>query len=77
MTKPTNDDELVDTRQAAAILAISPTTLEIWRSRQARHQPEYVRVGPRSIRYSRAALAAWIEAHRQPQPRRATRQRTE
>lgn len=72
-----NDDELVDTKAAAALLGISPTTLEIWRSRRAGQQPEYVRVGARSIRYSRAALAAWIEARRQPRPRRATRQRTE
>jgi predicted DNA-binding transcriptional regulator AlpA len=76
MPTTTNDtDELLDTRQAAALLAISPTTLEIWRSRQAQHQPAYVKVGARSIRYSRAVLAEWIEARRQPQPTRATRRR--
>lgn len=74
----TNDppvDELVNTRQAAAILGLSPTTLEVWRSRKAQHQPGYVRVGARSVRYSRAVLAEWIEARRQPRPRRASRQR--
>jgi len=70
-----SNDELVDTRAAAAMLGISPTTLEIWRSRGAGDQPEYVRVGARSVRYSRAVLAAWIEARRQPRPRRATRQK--
>jgi predicted DNA-binding transcriptional regulator AlpA len=70
-----SNDELVDTKAAAALLGISPTTLEIWRSRQARQQPAYVKVGARSVRYSRAVLAAWIEARRQPRPRRATRQK--
>ena len=58
------DESLIDTRQAAAVLGISPTTLEIWRSTRAKDQPAFVRVG-RRVRYERQALAAWIDSRRE------------
>jgi predicted DNA-binding transcriptional regulator AlpA len=61
---PQADDALIDTRQAAAVLGISPTTLEIWRSTRVRDQPAFVRVG-RRVRYERQALAAWIDSRRE------------
>jgi hypothetical protein len=67
------DDALIDTRQAAAVLGISPTTLEIWRSTRVQDQPAFVRVG-RRVKYERQALAAWIDRHRE-QPGRASRNR--
>jgi predicted DNA-binding transcriptional regulator AlpA len=70
---PPTDDTLIDTRQAAAVLGISPTTLEIWRSTRVKDQPAFVRVG-RRVKYERQALAAWIDRHREL-PGRATKSR--
>jgi predicted DNA-binding transcriptional regulator AlpA len=56
------ENVLIDTREAATILGISPTTLAIWRCQRERDQPRFLRVGKRSVRYSRAELARWIEA---------------
>jgi hypothetical protein len=58
------DDALIDTRQAAAVLGISPTTLEIWRSNRVSNQPAFVRVG-RRVLYERQALAAFIDSRRE------------
>ena len=53
-------DGLLTTPQAAKWLGVSTQFLEI-----ARHRgdgPEFVRVGPRCIRYTPAALRRWCEA---------------
>lgn len=52
-------DELVTTRQAAAILNLAEVTLRQWRWLDSPEQPPFVRCGARAIRYRRQALAAW------------------
>jgi predicted DNA-binding transcriptional regulator AlpA len=70
----TPENALIDTREAATILCISPTTLAIWRCDSKRDQPQFLRVGKRSVRYSRAELARWIEAReRNPAARKRRR----
>ena len=49
--------ELMDTRQAAAVLGVQPRTLEAWRLRGS--GPRYVQVG-RLVRYRRAAIERWL-----------------
>ena len=49
--------ELMDTREAAAVLGVQPRTLEAWRLRGS--GPRYVQVG-RLVRYRRATLEQWL-----------------
>lgn len=53
-----SDDELLSTRQVADWLSVSLQWLEIGRLR--RYGPEFVRVGPRIIRYRRGAVINWL-----------------
>lgn len=57
--RPQNPD-LVDEIEAAAILDVAPGTLSVWRS-TGRYGIPFVKVG-RNVRYSRSALAAWLES---------------
>jgi len=57
----TVDNELLTEREAAAILAVKPATLNTWRC-LGRHDLPFVRVG-RAIRYRRADVLAFIEAN--------------
>jgi hypothetical protein len=50
--------DLIDERDAAKILCISPGTLSVWRSRR-RYPLPYVKLG-HSVRYSRAAVLKFI-----------------
>ena len=50
--------KLLDTREAAAFLGLSATSLEHWRG--LRKGPPFVRVGPRAIRYAQTDLEAWL-----------------
>lgn len=50
--------DLVDEREAAAILGCAVQTLRNWRWRKA--GPKVRRVGPRMVRYLRADLADYI-----------------
>lgn len=60
-TKQVLDSEpLIATPEAAAMLGVSTGTLEVWRCTN-RYSVPYVRLG-RAIRYSPAALRAWIAA---------------
>lgn len=54
----TNSD-LVDEKEAAAILDVTPGTLSVWRS-TGRYGVPFVKVG-RNVRYSRAALSSWLQ----------------
>lgn len=58
---PSRQDELLSTAQAAAVLAMKPSTLAKWRVLD--EGPPYVRVG-KSIKYSRADLAEWLRGQR-------------
>jgi len=55
---PPPDDELLSTKQVAAWFGVSVQWLEIGRSRG--YGPEYVRLGPRSIRYTRGACRKFL-----------------
>lgn len=52
--------ELLDEKQAADFLSLSPGTLSVWRS-TGRHALPFVKVGHR-VRYRRDALEAWLES---------------
>lgn len=54
---PKNPD-LVDEREAAEILSVSPGTLSVWRS-TGRYALPFVKIG-RNVRYSRATLDSWL-----------------
>ena len=52
--------DLVDEREAAAILDCAIATLRNWRSARPRKGPRFRKIGKRMVRYSRADLAAFI-----------------
>ncbi|HMW57564.1 MAG: hypothetical protein FAZ92_00112 [Accumulibacter sp.] len=54
-----NTRELVDEKEAARILDISPGTLAVWRS-TGRYNLRFVKIG-RNVRYRRSDLLAWLE----------------
>ena len=53
----TMSNPLIDTRQAAEALGMSPDTLALWRSKG--EGPPFVKLG-RAVRYRRADLDAWV-----------------
>lgn len=57
--RPKNTD-LVDEAEAAEILDLAPGTLSVWRS-TGRYGIPFIKIG-RKVRYSRTALAAWLES---------------
>jgi len=57
-TQPASPEALLTTQEAAAMLGLSPGTLEVWRC-LGRYNVPYIRLG-RAIRYDRAALQQWI-----------------
>lgn len=52
--------DLLDEKSAAALLAVTPGTLSVWRS-TGRYSIPFVKVG-RCVRYSRIALEEWLES---------------
>jgi predicted DNA-binding transcriptional regulator AlpA len=54
--------ELLDTRAAAAVLRLSPRTLESLRLRGG--GPRYIRLSRRAVRYHPSDLDCWIESSR-------------
>lgn len=52
--------DLLDEKQAAAFLTVSPGTLSVWRS-TGRYQIPFIKIG-RAVRYRRADLTAWMES---------------
>ncbi|MEO0464939.1 MAG: helix-turn-helix domain-containing protein [Pseudomonadota bacterium] len=57
----TNDKRLISTDEAAALLGLSPRTLEALRFR--REGPPYVKLG-RAVRYDLGELEDWIASNR-------------
>lgn len=51
--------DLLDELAAAEVLDVKPGTLSVWRS-TGRYGIPFIKVG-RKVRYSRAALQAWLE----------------
>jgi predicted DNA-binding transcriptional regulator AlpA len=54
-----NHDDLLTTEAAADWLGVSKQFLEIARSKN--YGPRFVRVGPRTIMYSRGDVLAWLK----------------
>ncbi len=55
-----NPSDLLNEKEAAAILGVTPRTLTNWRWRG--DGPRWVRVGSRLVRYRRSELLAFVEA---------------
>jgi predicted DNA-binding transcriptional regulator AlpA len=53
---------LITTAEAAARIGMAEITLRLWRWRENPHQPPFVRIGARSVRYDVAALDKWLAA---------------
>lgn len=51
--------ELLDERDAARLLDVSPGTLSVWRC-TGRYQLPYLKIG-RKVRYRRFDLEAWLD----------------
>jgi len=51
---------LLDERQAADFLTVSPGTLSVWRS-TGRYAIPFVKIGSK-VRYRQSDLAAWLES---------------
>lgn len=60
-TTATNPNQLVDSKEAAAILGISPLSLNQWRHEGTHRDLQYVKVG-RAVRYRVADIERWIES---------------
>ncbi len=54
-----DNDELLTTDQLAAWLGVSPDFLEIGRHKG--YGPDYLRLGPRCIRYTRGKVREWLQ----------------
>lgn len=66
---------LVTTAEAASRTGLAEITLRVWRWKNNPHQPPYVRVGVRGVRYDVAALDEWLAArtHKPGRKKRSTR----
>lgn len=53
------NDELLDEKEAADFLTVSPGTLSVWRS-TGRYKIPFVKVG-RRVRYKISDLRGWLE----------------
>ena len=62
MTTSTEHHTLLDTKQAAAYLNISPATLHTWRTTKRTIIP-YIKLGGKHVRYRLADLDAYIAAN--------------
>lgn len=56
-----NEGLVVNERDAAALLGLSPSTLRIWRSNGK--GPRFARISSHCIRYRREDLHAFVEKH--------------
>ena len=53
-------DTLLTTTEAAARIGVAEITVRLWRWRDNPHQPPYVRIGARGVKYRAADLDAWL-----------------
>lgn len=51
--------EFLTEREVATLLAVKPETLAVWRHRRV--GPPFVRLGPRTPRYRRSEVLAWVD----------------
>jgi len=54
------NSDLLDEKEAADFLAVTPGTLSVWRS-TGRYAVPFLKVG-RCVRYSKKALESWLES---------------
>lgn len=62
MTETAHSDDLLTNGQAAALLGIKPTTLEIWRIKGK--SPAFLKLGTAKqapVRYQRSVVSAWLK----------------
>ena len=70
---------LITTAEAATRIGFAEITLRLWRWRDNPHQPPFVRIGSRGVRYDVAALDKWLETRthkpgrKKVSPRRCSR----
>lgn len=62
VTETLTVSKLIDDKQLAEWLGISPATPANWRHSQIENQPPYKRIGSRTIRYSPADVNAWLDS---------------
>jgi Helix-turn-helix domain len=55
-------EPLINTAKAAALLGVSPRTLEGWRCEEI--GPDYIEISPRRIRYAMEDLIKWRDERR-------------
>lgn len=55
-----DDDALVDTREAAAVIGLRHTSLNWFRSNAPERGPKFRRIGPTAIRYRMGDLRAFV-----------------
>lgn len=72
MTSDTISRELLDEREAAALLNATAGTLAVWRC-TGRYSLPFVKVG-RLVRYRRADLLEWLESRTRHSGTTATRE---
>jgi hypothetical protein len=53
-------ESLISTADAAARIGVAEITMRLWRWQDNPHQPPYVRIGARGVRYSVAVLDSWM-----------------
>ena len=58
--QPLQTDPLLTEQQAAELLGVKPTTLQVWRCNK-RYALAYIKTG-RLVRYRRSAIEAFLEA---------------
>jgi hypothetical protein len=58
--KPT--ESLISTADAARRIGVAEITMRLWRWRDNPHQPPYVRIGARGVRYSVTELDSWLSS---------------
>lgn len=58
-----NPDQIFKTEGAANYANQAPGTLRAWRTAKPPRGPAFIRIGPRSVRYRKSDLDAWLRAN--------------
>lgn len=58
--------ELLNTKEVAKLLCVSPRTVESWRQQEV--GPPFVRISATAVRYRAEDLAAWLDQLVTPNP---------
>lgn len=63
-------EELLDTKHAAPLIGLRPSTLAIWRCTERPDQPAFVKCG-RAVRYRPSVLRDWVAKREHDPAKRA------